>query len=262
MAEDKKISSFEPLGTVSSLGPAATAPALLEPLEASMLLPPIAEIGPTALSALDAHWRKQLQIMATASDVCVPYWQGRLGEEWQYGRDYELVDDRPLNMRPDGSTQGCNSLIYRIRTRDGHVAILKMCVNFHGGTTNLSRFHAEGTITATLGPHPNIIRLHHRFDGPCPEALRSHLPRVYHSDFAARTSFLVLEPMHQTLADWRASTSFQKASAEARLGLILEMAAQLLSAVAHCSNSFIAHKDIKPGKQKQISFRHGHNKRS
>ena len=38
-----------------------------------------------------------------------------LGKEWEVGVDYELLESKPLNQRPDGSREGACSLIFRIR---------------------------------------------------------------------------------------------------------------------------------------------------
>jgi hypothetical protein len=44
---------------------------------------------------------------------------------WEYGREYAVLSDAPINVRADGSVEGANALIYRVRVNN-ELCVLKV----------------------------------------------------------------------------------------------------------------------------------------
>ncbi|KAK7109392.1 uncharacterized protein [Littorina saxatilis] len=180
------------------------------------------------------------------------------GREWTVGKEFQLLDSRPVNCASDGQRSGSCSLVFSIGHR-GRKYMLKMLMNLinlsyeaHSLGRSLDahllhRFGAEFHAPLLLHPHPNIVRVRHHYQGDTTH-FRAYLPLLVPAsldvpvEMARRTTFLVMDQYPQTLGSF-----LQQAPIHPQLPeqFLLQVLYQLLSALVYLQTHHVVHRDIK-----------------
>eukprot|EP01052_Picozoa_sp_SAG31_P065524 SAG31_NODE_24353_length_483_cov_1.031250_1_plen_141_part_10 len=126
------------------------------------------------------------------------------GQEWQQGRDYEIVG-RLGGGEPGGGGrhEGCTSVVFRIRKaqapRRGEEFALKMVIHLVGEEPHERAGHARSTALVRglgaewreplrLPPHECLVPVLHHYHS---DTFKQYVPLVYRQAAADRTLFLV-----------------------------------------------------------------------
>ncbi len=190
-------------------------------------------------------------------------------KEWQSTKNYVLVGNtatvgaskiqqgliRPLNMKPNGSMEGVNSIVWQATVGPKKVVIKGLLPfnNMEGYTSQFDAQDAEYKIPFYMSTHPNIVPILHHFTGSSvlvypwiSEELRNlndELSAIGKRFIRHNTTYIVMEYYPKTLkAQLLENTKKGKSLGERELCLY---ALQLLEAVAHMNKHKVVHRDIK-----------------
>eukprot|EP00118_Oscarella_pearsei_P019911 m.214261 g.214261 ORF g.214261 m.214261 type:complete len:859 (+) comp39807_c1_seq7:2007-4583(+) len=186
------------------------------------------------------------------------------GREWELGKDYQLVESKPLNQKPDGSREGACSLVFRIEHCQLGRLILKVMINLvnmynggHGSGQSLThflsgQFGAEHDVPLQLPRHPNIVEIRHHYHGSTAQ-FTQFLPYIIppHMDvrleLANKTTFTVMNEYQSNL---RAHADrLREANPSPPYGFteeyVFALLCQVASAIHHLLHFGVVHRDIK-----------------